>query len=257
VPVKREIWQTSYDNKFSTALPCPRCETGMVRRGNEAVLVKETEYSKINHTDENFDPDWIRESFATLLTCDNHVCGEIVAVSGRAGVEYVYDEDECGRQVNSGLDMVLRPVSMYPAPPLFHISEKFPEEVKIELKLAFQLFWADLSASTSRLRTSLERVLDERRVDKEGKNKKGEVYRLSLRERIDLFEQKTNDPDSAESMKALRIVGNIGTHGNHVARDDYFNLLDVYEAVLLELYEQRQAMLKAKKQALIELDNKY
>jgi len=187
-----------------------------------------------------------------MLICDNAACGEVVSVSGRAGVEqyehYGYDD-----QPESGFNTWLQPVSMFPAPPLFPIAKKFPAEVKKELMLAFQLFWTDRSASTSRLRTSLERVLDDKGIATSAPDKKGKLQRLTLFARIDLFEKATKDADIAESMTAMRVVGNLGTHGDEVIEGDYFDLLDVFEDALAEIYEQKTAKLKAKKLALIAL----
>ncbi|HEY8577773.1 MAG TPA: DUF4145 domain-containing protein [Devosia sp.] len=216
-------------------------------------MISEPAHSSRQHGDEEWGPDWVEMSFATMLTCDNIACGEIVAVSGRAGVESVDDYDHNGYPIGTEYSTFLRPRSMFPAPPLFPISKAYPKSVQEELRLAFQLFWADLSSSTSRLRTSLERVLDERGIPATAPDKKGKLQRLSLFARIDLFEQATNDPDSAESMTALRVVGNLGTHGDEVTEGDYFDLLEVYEDALLDIYEQKKAKLKAKKQALIAL----
>lgn len=54
-------------------------------------------------------------------------------------------------------------------------------------------------------------------------------------------------------MTAMRVVGNLGTHGDEVIEGDYFDLLDVFEDALAEIYEQKTAKLKAKKLALIAL----
>ena len=109
------------------------------------------------------------------------------------------------------------------------------------------------AASTSRLRTSLERVLDDRGIPAFKAGKNGKQVRLFLNERIDMFELSTNDPESAESMQALRVVGNLGTHGDQVKLKDYLNLLDVYEDALTEIYMQKKAAMKNKKLALIAL----
>ncbi len=45
-------------------------------------------------------------------------------------------------------------------------------------------------------------------------------------------------------------MGNLGTHGDEVKPGDYFDLLDVYEDALPEIYEQKTANPKAKKKAL-------
>lgn len=250
--IDRFTWRTHVDENFGNSYPCPRCNKGRVRRGDNPVVLVEPHHSSRDHKIEEWEPDWIRMSFTTMLNCDNATCGEVVAVSGRAGVEhndYGYD----GEPEDSGFNTWLQPVSMFPAPPLFPIAKNFPPKVKEELKLAFQLFWTDRSASTSRLRTSLERVLDAEGIAKSEPDKSGKLKRLTLFARIDLFEKATKDADLAESMTAMRIVGNLGTHGDEVIEGDYFDLLDVYEDALAEIYEQKTTKLKAKKLALIAL----
>lgn len=251
--IDRSIWQRHVDANFSNSYPCPRCNKGRVRRGDNQIFLVEPHHSKREHGSDDWDPDWIRMSFATILICDNSSCGETVAVSGCAGVEYHYHYGYNGEPEESGYETWLKPVSMFPAPPLFPIAKALPRKVKEELKLAFQLFWTDRSASTSRLRTSLERVLDDQGVATSEPDKSGNMRRLTLFERIDRFEKASKDTDIAESMTAMRIVGNLGTHGDEVVEGDYFDLLDVYEDALSEIYDKKSAKLKAKKAALIAL----
>jgi hypothetical protein len=248
------IWAKHLTEDFSNSYPCPRCNKGRVRRGDNPVVQVQSEHSKREKSDNDWEPDWIRRSFTTILKCDKGPCGEVVAVSGVAGVDEYHDHDPDFDEIyQSQFYTWLKPVSMFPAPPLFPIAKKLPPKVKVELDLAFQLFWTDLSTSTSRLRTSLERVLDDQGVATIKPTKKGVDRRLMLSDRIDIFENTTKDADLAESMTALRIVGNLGTHGDEVKKGDYFALLDVYEDALAEIYEQKTATLKAKKMALISL----
>ena len=251
--IDRSIWQRHVDEHFSNSYPCPRCNKGQVRRGDNQVVLVEPHHSKREHGSDDWDPDWIQMSFTTMLICDNTNCGEVVAVSGRAGVEHYSHYGYDGGPDESGYSTWLQPISMFPAPPLFPIAKTLPRKVKEELELAFQLFWTDRSASTSRLRTSLERVLDDQGVATSEPDKSGKLRRLTLFERIDRFEKGSKDADIAESMTAMRIVGNLGTHGDEVVEGDYFDLLDVYEDALSEIYDQKSAKLKAKKAALIAL----
>jgi hypothetical protein len=251
--IDRTLWDQRVYDHFAQGYPCPRCAKGHLRVGNAKIEFAEPEHSLREHDNDAWDPDWTDQAFTVLLTCDNASCGEIVAVSGRAWVESLDEWGDNGEPMGTHYATVLKPASMFPAPPLFPISKKLPEPVQRELKLAFQLYWADLSSSTSRLRTSLERVLDDKGIATVATSKQGKQIRLTLFDRIDLFEKREKDADSAESMNALRVVGNLGTHGDEVKPGDYFDLLDVYEDALLEIYEQKTAKLKAKKKALIGL----
>lgn len=252
--VDRSIWDRRIYESFANTYPCPRCSKGQVRRGDNPVTLIEPNHSRREHGNEDWDPDWIRMSFTTMLECSNAACGEIVSVSCHAAVDYYQHHGHDGEPEESGYHTLLRPVSMFPAPPLFKMPKNLPHIVKMEISLAFQLFWTDLSTSTSRIRTSLERVLDDKGIASSVNDKRGCPKRLTLFQRLDLFEKAMQDSELAESLTAMRIVGNLGTHGDRVVEDDYFNLLDVYEDALSEIYESRKAKLSAKKKALIALN---
>ena len=251
--VDRHIWSTGITEDNVPPYPCPRCRKGHLTFNPDSFSIVEPAHSLRQHSDDDFEPEWVEERFTMLLICSNITCGEVVAVAGTAGVFHLEYFDEHSGHHDGGYQRNLYPKSMYPAPPLFPISAKIPKTVQAQLKLAFQLFWTDLSASTSRLRTSLEFVLDDQEIPKVTKNQNNEDVRLNLQARIDKYEAKYGNADNAESMKALRIVGNLGTHGDEVDRDRYFDLLDVYEVALLEIYEKTSEILKAKKVALIAL----
>lgn len=251
--IERSVWRTRIDESFKNTYPCPRCDKGRIARGNNPVILVEPRYSEREHILDEWEPDWIVLSFTTVLICDNKACGEVVSVSGRGGVEEYYLYGPYGEPEGSEVNTWLQPVSMFPAPPLFPIAKNLPQEVKKELKLAFQLYWSDRSASTSRLRTSLERILDDQGIAANKPDKAGGLRRLTLFERIDIFEKEKNEVEIAESMNAMRIVGNLGTHGDEVTEGDYFDLIDVFEDAISEVYEHKTAKLKAKKKALLNL----
>lgn len=252
--IDRVTWQRTVDKDFSRSFPCPRCSKGQVERGDYPIVIVEPNYSDRLRALEAWEPDWTDKSFTTMLQCNIAICGEIVAVSGRVSVDFFDEYGADGELLGLVYQEILRPISMFPAPPLFPIPNKLSERAKEELRLAFQLFWASLSASTSRLRTSLERVLDDEGVATSAPDKKGMLKRHTLFERIDLYEKAKNDTSLAESLTAMRVVGNVGTHGDEVAIGDYFDLLEVYEDALLEISEDKTARLKAKKKALISLN---
>lgn len=250
MPVKRNLWEQSY--QVAAHYPCPRCSEGVVIPLKETESVKEPAWSEDFFTDPDWDPDWVTKRFVELLKCNKPKCGEFVAVSGETFALHAYDEEEG----NVFFEMK-RPRSMFPAPPLFPLSASIPDNIKDQIKLAFQLYWSDLSACASRLRASLELVLDEQKVAKKKKTKKGDFVFLNLSDRIKAYELSAGDTDGAESMNALRVIGNLGTHENSVSTEALFDALDVYEDALLEIYEQKTLKLKAKKAKLISKKGKY
>lgn len=245
MPVKRDLWSILIVASGTPAFPkypCPTCVDGRLQLKKGSYSLHESERSRQNKQHPDWEPEWTEERFVAFLECDDAKCGELVAMSGDTSVVGLDDEED-GYQ----LVTVLHPRSMTPPPPLFPVSSALPSEVGRELKLAFQFFWADQGACVSRLRTSLEALLDNKKIPHQGLSAKKKLKRYTLFERIDLFEQKFGDPDNAESMHALRTIGNLGTHGSQVAEDILFDAMDVYEDALLELYEGKTAKLKAKK----------
>ena len=184
--IDRSTWRKSVYENFTNSYPCPRCQKGKVHRGESEIVLVEPHHSAEEHQHEAWEPDWIVRSFTTMLTCNQTNCGEVIAVCGRAGVAHeCSDIDDFGGPVFEYLDW-FQPVSMFPAPPLFPIIYDLPQSVKQELNLAFQLYWTDLSASTSRLRTSLERVLDDQNIEthtlnsKSNKKSRPNLFPISL-----------------------------------------------------------------------------
>jgi hypothetical protein len=244
--VKRNLWSSyvSLDGgpKFPK-YPCPSCADGRLRLTEGSYVCHETDQSKRLHAEDgDWEPQWTEERFTAFLTCDEANCGEMVVVSGDTDV-FPAQDDDWGHV----LETVLRPLSLTPPPPIFPIPRALPVSVQRELRLAFQLYWADRGACVSRLRTTLEVVLNDKKNSTQGVTKKGKPYRLSLSERIDLFEQQFGDAENAESMHALRTIGNLGTHGDGPESEVLFDAMDVYEDALLEIYEGKTAKLKAKK----------
>ncbi len=91
-------------------------------------------------------------------------------------------------------------------------------------------------------------MLDQQKVPKEMLSQKsGKMVRLDLFDRIALFEKNATGADAAESLHALRHIGNLGTHGSSVSIEALFDAVDVLEDVLLGIYGKKSIKAKAKK----------
>src|SRR5207244_3567277 len=142
--------------------------------------------------------------------------------------------------------MALRPRAIFPAPPIITLPHETPVLVKGEIELAFQLFWADLGSCVSRLRASVEHLLDEFKIPRNRIDKKSNkrVY-LPLAARIQMFEQRqARNKEFADFLDALRHVGNLGTH-SEVSRQAVLAGFDIYEIALSEIFGKRSKKLKA------------
>lgn len=255
--INKHLWRSQFSDKAVPKYPCPKCGKGKLVWNKEKYANLEPAYSKRDHDEEGWDPDWISSRFVGFSICDMTFCGEIVAISGSSSVDHEYGWDDAeGTHTDEWVTM-LRPSSMTPTPHLFPLPKSIPDPIRKDIVLAFSLYWTDLSASTSRLRTSLEMVLDDQKVPRktDKPNPKGKGL-LNLEQRIMKFAEAAGDEDAAASMDALRVVGNLGTHGESVKEQDYFDLLDLYEHALLEIYEQLSAKRKATQARLKALSDK-
>lgn len=179
-----------------------------------------------------------------LLECST--CKEVVAVSGTA--------TEVPEDINESIEWFdyLEPQSMWPAPPIIAFHRSIPGEVKKEIKLAFQLFWVDYGVCASRLRTSLERLMDhfgvaKTRIRKDYKKPAapGKRVPLELALRIDKLPKKIGTRDYSEILHALRTIGNLGVHGGKVSHAAILDAFKLYEMALDQLFEDKSETAKA------------
>ncbi len=226
--MNRKLWTGSFNPKKPPKYPCPECDGGTLVLVEDTTHIVEPAYSKNEHGHDAWDPDWITERFSIMLKCNDEECGEVVTVAGDTSVLEFYEEGPDGYE--HSYVTALRPKSIYPAPPLIAVPDNAPDSVLEPLNVAFGLFWIDQGAAAARIRVSLERVLDDKLVPTESINAQGEAHTLDLNGRIQLFE-KTN-PNEGQTFHALRMVGNIGAHGEPVKPETVLDVLELYEDAL-------------------------
>lgn len=246
MPVNRPTWHRLTSRADLPGLPCPCCMTGKLKLVADGLAILEPKYSSDYRATDDWEPDNTVERWSATLRCDETACGEIVHMIG--DTETVEAEIALpGGRVEHGLEDVLHIQAVFPAPALFRVSDKVPRKVSEQLKLAFRMYWTDVSACVARLRTSVEALLDNQRVPKERKLKNGDMHRMSLKERIDVF---TAGAPHKEQLQGLRNIGNLGTHGtDDVTHEDLFDAIDVLEFVLTGIFDTQTIAAKAKKLA--------
>ncbi len=221
MPVERKLFAQSY-----RGLPdfvCPHCERGRLSRIKESYKEYHPEHLN-DYEAQNNGVTYAR--YAAFATCSDKKCGEIVAECG--SYVDIGDWDEDGRYVE------FSPNHFYPAPPMFPVPPNVPDKVRGPLYVAFELYWSDVDAAASKVRSSAECLLDALKVPrkKDKKNGQGKVF-INFADRIKLVK----NPKAREGwLDALRLVGNTGTHGE-VKLEHFFDMLDIYEAILRELYD--------------------
>ena len=186
----------------------------------------------LSETEQRLRPTWsfdvddpellIFERFSVLLRCGSQNCGEVVAVIG------IYrNTGGLIIELDSGAtspELVYEPTAMSPAPPIIRIPRNTPDEVSRAVKLAFHLYWGDLEACLSKVRASVEKLLDHHLVPRQRIN--GSF--MPLKERLDALSSAKAD---LKWLNALRVIGNLGTHGD-VTEEDVMNAMEIYEIVL-------------------------
>ncbi len=190
-------------------------------------------------------PEEEYERFSMMLECNNSACGEVVVVSGD-----IYSQQEEDYQGNIEWVDYYDPASMYPAPPIFEINPRVPQAVVDEIDLSFQSYWTDYGIAASRLRTSMERLMDhfkvpKYRISRRNPNRPGKRVPLDLSARIDKFASKINTQAYSEMLHALRVVGNLGAHGERVKRSKMLDAYQLYEMALNQMFEDKRQTAKA------------
>ncbi len=229
----RDLWGAGFEEGRYPPWPCPTCTRGNLRIIEGSLRTLEPQYSKILHNSDEWSPldDTVR--FDCMFQCDVQWCGEVVTMYGNVELEPDYDLDG-----SSNYQRVFYPKGVYPAPPLAAIPKATPEEVSKQLRVASQLYWVDLGSCATRLRISVERILDA-----------FEIPPGKLAKRIEAF--KAKDPEHAETFDALRYVGNVGSHDGKNERDTILSAFEILQDALAQLFGKHKAHIQALKKKII------
>jgi hypothetical protein len=244
--IDRELWHRLTPREKLPGLPCPSCASGKLKLVSNGLVLKEPKYSSDHHkSGDDWEFDHTVTRWSATLGCDEEVCREIVFMIG--DTEWVEAEVELpDGQFHHGVEEMLRIQAVFP-PPLFRISEQVPSKVRKQLEIAFRTYWTDGAACVARLRTAVEALLDQQKVPKEHKDKKGKLRRMNLEQRIDAF---TSGASHQDQLQGLRNIGNLGTHGGDDVDDgDLFDAIDVLEFALIGIYDTQTIKAKAQKLA--------
>ena len=174
-----------------------------------------------------------------MLTCANPSCRDSVFVCGEITYQLDYNTGPEGEMITE-LDEYYVPRFFEPAPPVFPIPKECPKTVTTELKKAFALLWSDAGSAGNRLRVAVEALMNERKIQKKAKIKKGlnkgKFRVLTLDERIKKFGEKQQD--AATQLMAIKWLGNTGSHAalDVLTRNDLLDAFEHFEYALDLVY---------------------
>jgi len=220
--------------------PCPNCYSSALRIDEDKFHSTETANSLNNRESEYWEIEWIHLIFSGILKCNS--CGETIIMTGYGNVEHVHFYDHISNEYEEDLNEEFTPTFFHPTLKIFRISDNCPELVKNEIIDSFKLFWFDLPSCANKVRTSLELLLNEQKVNKTIVVKKGGRRRLKLHDRIVEFKKKNKQV--ADFLLAIKWIGNTGSHIGKLERND---LLDAYELLnfsLSKLYDSKETELE-------------
>lgn len=237
MPVEREQWARRLPHLPSWR--CPTCNKGNYSLMPNMPVLEETGPSKLGHSHEAWDPDWIENRFVALMQCNLSSCGEIASVSGTSPSDY-WEDYETGEG-----DILHRyvPASIDPSPVPILIPNGTPEGVSRAISEAAKVLWQSDEAAANKIRSAVEHLLDAKKVKKIS-TKNTKKTKLSLHDRIVQFQKQ--DKENGDVLLAIKWLGNSGSHTSSLSRDQVLDAFDMVELVLENLYGKTKQMIMKK-----------
>jgi len=260
MPILRDVWTPkAYANDQFPDWPCPGCHKGLLEVDAASIRTKETAVSRNR---EDYDPVSAQFVFSALLQCNHKKCQDVVACCGTAftdklgsqvalqsaieSQEAIESKENDGQlietQASDDYEMfqtvnlpttLFRPLHFCPTLHVFRISDLCPRSVNAELVASFATYFSDLNACANRVRASVEVLLTEQGI-RRFVTKQGKRHRLSLHSRIEEFRVK--NPVAADSLMAIKWIGNAGSHLSSVVVDDILDAYEIVEVVLDDMF---------------------
>lgn len=225
----RESFEDSFTLYNIPNWDCSTCKKGKLLFDAKNISVYETYSSRVNRSHDAWEADWIIKHFNGKIVCNNPKCKEIFSIAGYIKVEVDYEENE-----NSSFTECYYPQYIFPLLHIFCIPEDTPKDVEKAIHLAFKVFWIDKSACANAIRTTVEVILNDKKVLKSAITKGKKRRSLSLHERIELYEKK--NCEVAKYLMAIKWIGNAGSHEGELTSDDILDGLDLLKYALEKLY---------------------
>tara|TARA_A100000171_G_scaffold51888_1_gene67835 strand:- start:52 stop:831 length:780 start_codon:yes stop_codon:yes gene_type:complete len=243
--MKLRDWHRNLFNKKSKIeWPCPNCGNSTLVLNADKFESNETAESKKARDDHDYwDYDWIRLIFNGILECQK--CNETIVFNGYGNVEHRHFYDQVSDEYSEELVETYSPTFFLPPLHVIKIPANCPEMVRDEIIDSFKLFWFDLSSCANKIRTALEILLSEQKVNKTALTKKGNRRRLKLHERI--IEYKKENSEIADYLLAIKWIGNSGSHVGVLERSDILDAYEILEFSLNKIFDEKE--LKIKKMA--------
>jgi hypothetical protein len=235
MPIKRNLYLNEFSMDNIPAWVCPSCQRGILTNELKELRTHEKVSSKAAHRHEAWEPEWMTGYLSGALTCSNSTCGERVGILGYYRCSEHNHYDEVTGEPEMEIFEILIPTTFHPPIHIFHVNDDVPEVIRIEIISAFNLYWMDPASCANKIRVVVEKIMDDLKIIKTYKSSnKRKSY--SLHQRIEFF--KTNFPQYADSLMAIKWIGNSGSHNNDsINKNDILDAFEILDYVLGNIYE--------------------
>ena len=236
--INKEIWLIdSFSIKnLHPAWNCPICNTGSLRGDKNSIKIEQSQ-DTIKARRSNFHKaDGVGNfRFAGFLICGNNACKEKVAIIGDGKLYSLEGDALVSIHYKGKRYSVYYPKYFEPSLNIFNLYDSCPKNIKEQIKLSFSHYFNDLSASANSMRTALELIMNDRKVQKTKLTKKGSRHKLSLHARLNAFGQKYNN--LKPFLIAAKWIGNAGSHAGNLTKNDLLDGYQLLQYCLEELYD--------------------
>lgn len=222
--MNRKIWKSD----SLSGKPCARCGGGTLKTVGKEKAYKE--FETVDSMKENLISLPLGTGsfiFRLDLSCNN--CKEPYIAVGEIG--YV-------KKIIIGKYQLYKEYKLnYVFPPLhiIEIPEDLPDTVVFHIVDSFAVYFMDLNACANKLRIACEALMDyyeSKGIDTNPFNKNGDKNYLNAR----LQKLEISKPKLAEKLRAIKWIGNAGSHDGYELTDD--DILDGYEVLEWILNEE-------------------
>lgn len=206
------------------SLTCPTCHAGVLEYATPQLLASPAAVRSQEH--EGWDPTWLRGTFAMVSQCSNSRCRQSVVFAGDWEVVENNGDPKWGDYGD-----LLRIRTAVPPLPLIREPAGTPDSARAALHAAAGVVWTDPGSAAGRLRTGLERILDDQKIA----DKRSGGGRISAHDRVvDLGKQHTM---AGDALMAVKWIGNEGAHDDELTASDVVDGAAALELALQLLYD--------------------
>jgi hypothetical protein len=231
-----------FTKKIFSEFICPTCNNKLTFLEKEFIQYNTRKTEQLLNSD-HYDELDLEKKFVGFLKCNK--CGEKITIIGNVFLEPDNDYDETDGTCSTIYYPIYEPLFFNPPVLLFNIPENCPLQIKKILLDSFNLFWSDYSAASNKIRSLLDKLLDNLKIRKTKITKNHKRKKLTLHERILLLKETSNKEyrELADILLAIKWLGNEGSHNTSITFETIYKTFEILELAIKKLYDNTEKIL--------------